>query len=583
MNLKVRSHLCSPLLLYFARRKLTSFTAFIRELFVSDGLYVLLQPDKKRKNSDHWIPDLSKTPSHLKDLTLAEFPSPNCPWSLSGPQFPQPTAIQQRYCYPKGNHEYSSCKGGALWTMYERSGKEDLQFRLLHVYHSAKRAINKGVSPQIDDPRRRNTPASTPRRRRRSANSKSGRSPYSQSSCATPRSIHTTVTESPLNLPRHVTTFRPMSHSDMTRIDESNHSSFVSPYTAEQEFLGHPFHSIASFELDSVDPSPFVDPDFTLIENIFKKDDNGTTANPITLDQAEESQLFLGANTKDDVDAYWKDPLFPIVMKSSVDENDDACESLKHKLYFIRQRIGDLIASAPEKEATVDIVVSWARHIAASALGVHNKTANRASSKPTTLDSGPSRASSKSKRKIRRCQLLTKDGKEMPWSVLDDALVCRLRFSLGPRWSMIAPLLPNRTIIEIKTRYQFLKHRFDRCLKTVPLTKLLVGRIQALKQSVPLANGGADVNILQHLADYMCNGDQAVLDGDYFFGPFRQVTSTGELCARCGLAMPSFETGRSVCEKTGWCETCTQLSVCVSENLLRHIHLVKKAPGIKLE
>ena len=38
-------------------------------------------------------------------------------WSLSGPQFPLPTAIQQRYCYPKGDPSYSSVKGGALWTI----------------------------------------------------------------------------------------------------------------------------------------------------------------------------------------------------------------------------------------------------------------------------------------------------------------------------------------------------------------------------------------------------------------------------------------------------------------------------------
>jgi hypothetical protein len=50
--------------------------------------------------------------------------------------------------------------------------------------------------------------------------------------------------------------------------------------------------------------------------------------------------------------------------------------------------------------------------------------------------------------------------------------------------------------------------------------------------------------------------------------------------------MPSFETGRSICEKTGWCETCTQLSACVSGNHLRQIHMVKKtavSPEVKQE
>ena len=82
---------------------------------------------------------------------MTNVPPETCPWSLSGPQFPQPTAIQQRYCYPKGDPDYAGRKGGALWTMYGRDGKEDFEFRLLHVYFSAKRAINKGVALSEED------------------------------------------------------------------------------------------------------------------------------------------------------------------------------------------------------------------------------------------------------------------------------------------------------------------------------------------------------------------------------------------------------------------------------------------------
>lgn len=87
----------------------------------------------------------------------------------SGPQFPKPTAIQQRYCYPEASDEYVSClesridtvaktqtnelflfqqsrMGGALWTMKDRNDNELLDYRLLHVYYSIKRASNKGVT-----------------------------------------------------------------------------------------------------------------------------------------------------------------------------------------------------------------------------------------------------------------------------------------------------------------------------------------------------------------------------------------------------------------------------------------------------
>jgi hypothetical protein len=114
-----------------------------------DGLYVLLRPEKKKRSGTTL--DIPQPPSHLTHLLLKEQLPEVCPWSLSGPQFPQPTAIQQRYCYPKGRPDYSSRKGGALWTMYGADGKEDLEYRLLHVYFSAKRAVNKGYTVPEED------------------------------------------------------------------------------------------------------------------------------------------------------------------------------------------------------------------------------------------------------------------------------------------------------------------------------------------------------------------------------------------------------------------------------------------------
>ena len=109
-----------------------------------DGIYVLLRPDKKKNRKKH--EESPAIPPHLAHLEMENPPLERCQWSLSGPQFPRPTAIQQRYCYPKGNPAYASQKGGALWTMYSRDGDEDDEFRLLHVYFSVKRAANKGIS-----------------------------------------------------------------------------------------------------------------------------------------------------------------------------------------------------------------------------------------------------------------------------------------------------------------------------------------------------------------------------------------------------------------------------------------------------
>ncbi|KAI2495478.1 hypothetical protein MHU86_19022 [Fragilaria crotonensis] len=106
-----------------------------------DGLYILLKPLQKKKYTCFRSAQGS---FQVNGLSYAKRSETNCPWSLSGPQFPQPTAIQQRYCYRRRPHVQQP-KGGALWTMYGTDGREDLEYRLLHVYFSAKRAVNKGV------------------------------------------------------------------------------------------------------------------------------------------------------------------------------------------------------------------------------------------------------------------------------------------------------------------------------------------------------------------------------------------------------------------------------------------------------
>jgi hypothetical protein len=95
--------------------KILFYLRLTHSLFSEDGLYILLKPLQKKKSTH--ASDQPKVPSKLMDCLMPNVPDANCPWSLSGPQFPQPTAIQQRYCYPKGDPMYSSQKGGALWTM----------------------------------------------------------------------------------------------------------------------------------------------------------------------------------------------------------------------------------------------------------------------------------------------------------------------------------------------------------------------------------------------------------------------------------------------------------------------------------
>jgi len=52
------------------------------------------------------------------------------------------------------------------------------------------------------------------------------------------------------------------------------------------------------------------------------------------------------------------------------------------------------------------------------------------------------------------------------------------------------------------------------------------------------------------------------------FGPMRKAAA-GDQCVRCGFLLPSLQTGDEVCEKSGWCQTCTRIPPHVSSNLLR--------------
>jgi hypothetical protein len=125
-----------------------------------DGLYVLLKPEqdspkarKRLTKEGSESSSLGSVPTFLTHLVEKRRPpaAETCSWSLSGPQYPIPTAIQQRYCYPKGDDlEYSSYTGGALFTMCGRDGKEKLEFRLLHVYRSVKRACNQVLKGDDD-------------------------------------------------------------------------------------------------------------------------------------------------------------------------------------------------------------------------------------------------------------------------------------------------------------------------------------------------------------------------------------------------------------------------------------------------
>ena len=126
-------------------------------------------------------------------------------------------------------------------------------------------------------------------------------------------------------------------------------------------------------------------------------------------------------------------------------------------------------------------------------------------------------------------------------------------------------------------------------MRSIPYSKALAQLIEQMRKCSSFQNLSPDTFVAREIATRLVNESLSVPtlsvptklrrcyagDGEYKFGPFDQVKkSVG--CARCGLIVPSKETGTTVCRQTGWCETCTDASLAVSGDLLRVIHLVKE-------
>ena len=173
--------------------------------------------------------------------------------------------------------------------------------------------------------------------------------------------------------------------------------------------------------------------------------------------------------------------------------------------------------------------------------------------------------------------------KQSGWSAHEDARIFRLYALQGSKWSQMVKFLPGRTDNGIKNRYHHLRRHFEKRMKSVPGSKELDRLMKQIDGNSSFQNLSLDPLIVRDTAVRILNESSTTTtkkqvyitgDSEYKFGPFHQVdVSRG--CGRCGLVIPSKETGSSICSKTGWCETCTGVSLVVSGDLLRVIHLVR--------
>jgi hypothetical protein len=346
-------------------------------------------------------------------------PAETCPWQLSGPQFPPPTAIQQRYCYPRGPVDYSSRKGGALWTMYGTDGKEDLEFRLLHVYFSAKRAINKGViipaaelaaaaaaanlirSPNRGTPNKKKRQASNqltspPRRKallphmhqQRQQQHRQYPHPHAKQSPATTASSFNS-SSSLCTSPLSFDPFMPTSPPVRGLATGTPGSSSLPP-----DLFRHHFHPVPDAAL--LTPSPFRRGPQQHQQVLSSRSNHSIRHSPVVTSRGAEEDLFFASDMDSplqELDSYWNDPFLntmmlqpslEVTMHSAADTAADAPTLLTHNstktttvidrlalsLDGVHDTIRESILAAghAEQPALVSLVATWARRVATDPL-----------------------------------------------------------------------------------------------------------------------------------------------------------------------------------------------------------------------
>ena len=328
-----------------------------------------------------------------------------CPWSLSGPQFPTPTAMQQRYCYPKGRPEYSSRKGGALWTMYGADGREDVEYRLLHVYFSAKRAHNKSMgdianeSPSV---RKRSSQyiASSPGRALSKQrieyhhllhDDEAYNSPVITTSSFSPSSL----CSSPLSFTNAPYLPFPgasakgdngsLSWPDQLIVtpindivEKRNEESAPQPQARAFDRQGLYQHYLLADNNDFVDgpvPSPFRGPIKVPLSTINVKSSPLLRTGDNDDDTSISSDDLFGDlefPMQGEIDAFWDDPLTSIMMTDEMEHRHSPSHVFALKLESLQDTIRERILAAPisEQPQLVSIMAAWAKQMAIEPLTV---------------------------------------------------------------------------------------------------------------------------------------------------------------------------------------------------------------------
>lgn len=157
------------------------------------------------------------------------------------------------------------------------------------------------------------------------------------------------------------------------------------------------------------------------------------------------------------------------------------------------------------------------------------------------------------------------------WTPVEDSLLCHLYSRLGTRWSAIARMLPGRTDNSVKNRFHHIRRRLEKGHGMEYSEEA-----ERVRAKLDLNDRGDDLSSM--LVPVALESAQlekpASCDYEFEFGPFLEPVEE-YMCTQCGLEVPSRQTGRLVCEQTGWCQTCTRTPAAITGDLLRMHHSMR--------